>query len=124
MDVQTIECQLCGKRFSPRIGEQFCSPGHARDFFANAARARDRRKTDAKPNSTARHRVMQLLRLPEPDIIPVIPPQARLVHVDYRPTAVIVDHSAPVPVIDLTPIQPQQSFVLQLPVRRDPYSSR
>lgn len=114
MDVQTIECQLCGKRFSPRIGEQFCSPGHARDFFANAARARDRRKTDAKPNSTARHRVMQLLRLPEPDIIP---PQARLVHVDYRPTAVIVDHSAPVPVIDLTPIQPQQSFVLQLPVR-------
>lgn len=84
MVVESAHCLRCGKEFYPRIGEEFCSPVHAREYFgvvspdapslanlansvSNSFRPQDRTAL------TGRHRVMSLLKLApvqEPEALP------------------------------------------------------
>jgi len=106
------ECQYCGRSFTPRIGEQFCSPTHAREFFSRAARSRDSRKSDTKLGLTARHRVMELLRLTGPE--PEPPPPAHLTRTEFKPTPVFCPSPSAVPV-NLAPLERSAPLALKLP---------
>jgi hypothetical protein len=88
MVVESAHCLRCGKEFYPRIGEEFCSPIHAREYFgvvsAEAPSLANLANSVAKPFHpqdrpalTGRHRVMSLLKLapvPEPPVPEVPPP--------------------------------------------------
>jgi hypothetical protein len=112
MDAKMAECQQCGRSFASRIGEQFCSPAHAREFFSKAVQARDqRRKSDNKPGlMTARHRVMELLRLPSAD--PEPPPPSPLV--PYLPSQ--YEFQPPErAAIAIEPVERSSPMVIKLP---------
>lgn len=106
----------CGKQFYPRMGEEFCSQAHAREYFGVAARALEQQPplpqsshpqasnipataaADPALSRTGRHRVMRLLNLGPIEAaaapVPAIPPQ-----LEAAPPSPI----APEPVAELEP---------------------
>jgi hypothetical protein len=81
MVLESANCLRCGKQFYPRIGEEFCSPVHAREYFgltsgfspgtaASSAAIPPQRFKKTAPSLTGRNRLMALLGPQESELNP------------------------------------------------------